>query len=135
MDLTPTFTESYVPTEAGDGGWVDVPEQWDADYYEPEWEEEYLEPMEEQQDAAYYAAPYNTESGLSDEWDSTQQRLDDQLAQLASGASLSQATHTGSTRGISSETTFTASGRRLTMRSHQTSPTRGCLAMTSSASI
>ena len=90
VDLTPTFTESYVPTEAGDGGWVDVPEQWDADYYEPEWEEEYLEPMEEQQDAAYYAAPYNTESGLSDEWDSTQQRLDDQLAQLAEwGVSIS----------------------------------------------
>jgi hypothetical protein len=86
----PVFQDNPEPIEAGEGGWIDVPEDWDAAYYEPEWgdedglEQDY-EPVEEQLQAAQYASP-----DQGQEWDDQQLRLDDQLAQLAAmGVSIS----------------------------------------------
>ena len=90
----PVYQENPEPIEAGEGGFIDVPEQWDAAYYEPEWGDEqgYYEDesVEFQQEAAQHAAPYPTDSGHSPEFDAQAARLDDQLAQLAAlGVSIS----------------------------------------------
>ncbi|MAG27423.1 hypothetical protein CMI47_17970 [Candidatus Pacearchaeota archaeon] len=64
--------------------WDDVPEAWDAAYFEPEWADEAgMEPQGWQESAAQYAVPSLTQSGLPEEFDGTQRRLDAQLAQLA----------------------------------------------------
>jgi hypothetical protein len=93
----PVFQDNPEPIETGEGGWIDVPEDWDANYYQPEYEEGYgpeyeqaefeqdYEPVEEQVQAAQYAAP-----DQGQEWDDQQLRLDAQLEQLAAlGVSIS----------------------------------------------
>ena len=86
----PVFQDNPEPIEAGEGGFIDVPEDWDANYYEPEWEDEQgyqedQESIEFQTEAAQNASPDHGQ-----EWDDQQLRLDDQLAQLAAmGVSIS----------------------------------------------